>query len=138
MLHPQSASRCRHRLDVANACVTLRHYGQAVATLQDLRRTAPERLVHQRYARDILTAIIERRRTLSPEMRERADSMRLLYRGALGGHMPGLTLLTRVNRPRYQLLYPALRGFFWPEYGQRSYRAPSQFLRGAGAAFAGL
>lgn len=79
VLHPASASRCRHRLDVANALRQLRRYPEAVSIVQDLRRDAPEWLVQQRYARDILGRIIERRRTLTPEMRDLADFIRLPY-----------------------------------------------------------
>lgn len=79
VLHPASASRCRHRLDVANALRQLRRYPDAVAILQGLRRDAPEWLVQQRYARDILGQIIERRRTLTPEMRELADFIHVPY-----------------------------------------------------------
>lgn len=76
-LHPKSASRCRHRLDVANAQTQLRQYPAAIAAIQQLRHDVPEWLVQQRYARDILSAVIEHRRTLTPEMRELADFMHL-------------------------------------------------------------
>jgi transcriptional regulator with XRE-family HTH domain len=79
VLHPQSASRCRHRLDVANACVMLRRYDQAVTILRELRRDAPEWLPQQRYARDILGNVITKRRTLTPEMRDLADAVRVPY-----------------------------------------------------------
>jgi transcriptional regulator with XRE-family HTH domain len=67
----------RNRLDVAHAHAAVREYAEAVAVLQDVRATAPEWLAQQRYARDILGRIIERRRTLTPEMRELADAVRL-------------------------------------------------------------
>jgi transcriptional regulator with XRE-family HTH domain len=67
----------RHRLDMANAHVSLREYGAAVGVLQDVRRAAPEWLLQQRYARDILGRIVNRRRTLTPEMRDLADAVRL-------------------------------------------------------------
>jgi len=67
----------RHRLDVARAHVSLREYGEAVDVLQEIRAAAPEWLVQQRYARDILASVIEHRRTLTPEMRELADFVRL-------------------------------------------------------------
>jgi transcriptional regulator with XRE-family HTH domain len=67
----------RHRLDVANAHVSLKQYSEAVGVLQDIRLAAPEWLMQQRYARDILGRIIGRRRTLTPEMRELADAVRL-------------------------------------------------------------
>jgi transcriptional regulator with XRE-family HTH domain len=66
-----------HRLDVAGAHAALRHYPEAVAVLQDLRRQRPQWLPQQRHAADILTKIVHRRRTLTPEMRELADALHL-------------------------------------------------------------
>jgi transcriptional regulator with XRE-family HTH domain len=82
VLHPAHgaagrAGTCRHRLDVANALVQTRRYGEAVACMQDLRRAAPEWIVQQKYARDILREVIRKRRTLTPEMRELADVIKL-------------------------------------------------------------
>jgi transcriptional regulator with XRE-family HTH domain len=65
----------RHRLDVARACVMLRRHGDAVQVLEDIRRAAPEWLVQQRYARDTLGLVLERRRTLTAEMRQLADAV---------------------------------------------------------------
>jgi transcriptional regulator with XRE-family HTH domain len=67
----------RHRLDVARAHVALRQYGEAVDVLQGVRQAAPEWLVQQRYARDILAAVVDKRRTLTDEMRDLADAVRL-------------------------------------------------------------
>jgi transcriptional regulator with XRE-family HTH domain len=72
-------NRLRHRLDVANAHAMLRHHAEAIAVMQDTRSVAPEWLVQQRYARDILARIIGGRRTLSAEMREMADFVALPY-----------------------------------------------------------
>jgi transcriptional regulator with XRE-family HTH domain len=66
-----------HRLDVAQAYATLRQYPEAIDVLQQLRRARPQWLPHQRHAADILTKIIRRRRTLTPEMRGLADFMQL-------------------------------------------------------------
>jgi hypothetical protein len=66
-----------HRLDVAQAHVTLRQYPEAVSVLQQLRQERPEWLPRQRHASDILEKIIQRRRTLTPGMRELADLMHL-------------------------------------------------------------
>jgi hypothetical protein len=76
-LHPTSASRCRHRLDVASALTQRRRYPEAIAVIQDLRGIAPEWLIQQRYARDILTQIIKRRRTVTDDMRDLADFLHL-------------------------------------------------------------
>jgi transcriptional regulator with XRE-family HTH domain len=67
----------RHRLDVARAHVMLRQYAEAVEVLQDVRRDAPEWIVQQRGARDIVGAVVEHRRTLTDEMRDLADAVRL-------------------------------------------------------------
>jgi hypothetical protein len=66
-----------HRLDVACSHAALRQYSQAITVLQELRQARPEWLPQQRYAGDILTGIITRRRTLTPEMRDLAGFMRL-------------------------------------------------------------
>jgi transcriptional regulator with XRE-family HTH domain len=75
--YPRLVSRLRHHLDVASAHSLLGDYSEAFAVLQDVRQRAPEWLVQQHYARDIVTRIISRRRTLTPEMRDFADFMRL-------------------------------------------------------------
>ena len=67
----------RHRLDIAQAHLLIREYGKAVTVLTDIRRTAPEWFAQQRYAHDIVAGIIQRRRALTPEMRELADAVRL-------------------------------------------------------------
>jgi transcriptional regulator with XRE-family HTH domain len=67
----------RHRLDVANAHAITRDYTGAVTVLRDIQRNAPEWLAQQRYARDILSQIIGKRRTLTPGMRQLADAVRL-------------------------------------------------------------
>ncbi|MBF6083419.1 helix-turn-helix transcriptional regulator [Nocardia cyriacigeorgica] len=79
VLSPTAAGRLRHRLDVANAHTQLRQFGEAVQTLREVRSAAPEWLVQQSYARDILGRIVRERRTLTPEMRDLADSVRLDY-----------------------------------------------------------
>jgi len=76
-LQPQAHRYARHRLDVAAAHVALRQYPEAVAVLQDLRRARPQWLPQQRYAARILSKIIGRRRTLTAEMRDLADYLRL-------------------------------------------------------------
>jgi transcriptional regulator with XRE-family HTH domain len=69
----------RHRLDVAHAHTAVKQYPEALAVLQEVRRDLPEWIVKQRYARDILSKIVEKRRTLTPEMRELADFISLPY-----------------------------------------------------------
>lgn len=77
LLHPLSASRCRHRLDVAHARVMRRDYPEAIAIMQELRAQVPEWLVQQGYARTILARMRDHRRTMSKEMRDLADAVRL-------------------------------------------------------------
>ncbi|GGS98853.1 hypothetical protein GCM10010156_66230 [Planobispora rosea] len=79
VLHAHSASRNRHRLDVASALVATRRSAEALAVLQDLARIAPEWLPAQRYARDILGRLLNQRRTLTVEMRQLADMVGLAY-----------------------------------------------------------
>ncbi|MFI1799024.1 helix-turn-helix domain-containing protein [Streptomyces sp. NPDC020379] len=74
-LRPTSNNRNRHLLDVAEAHVRSRQYAEAVDILQTIRRAAPQWLPNQRYARDILGRVIDRRRTLTPEMRTLADAV---------------------------------------------------------------
>src|SRR5450755_1037470 len=79
VLPPADMNRLRHSLDVANAHAMLRQYEQAFATLREIQETAPEWIVQQRYARDVLGRIIGRRRTLPAEMRELADLIAVPY-----------------------------------------------------------
>jgi transcriptional regulator with XRE-family HTH domain len=68
-----------HRLDIASAHTALRQFPEAVAVLQKLRRERPQWLPHQRYASDILQKIIQRRRTLTPDMRDLAEFIGIPY-----------------------------------------------------------
>ncbi|MFF8784856.1 hypothetical protein [Streptomyces sp. NPDC015125] len=65
----------RHRLDVAKAHLLVRQYGEAVDTLTEIHVAAPEWLANQRYAQDIMGGVVERRRTLTPQMRVLADAL---------------------------------------------------------------
>ncbi|WP_130797242.1 helix-turn-helix domain-containing protein [Streptomyces otsuchiensis] len=67
----------RHMLDVAHAHAELRQPNDAMATLTHLHSTSPEWLAQQRYAGDVLTAVISRRRTLTDEMRQLAAALSL-------------------------------------------------------------
>jgi hypothetical protein len=78
-LRPTSNNRNRHRLDVAKANVKLRKRSEAFVILQEIRRTSPEWIVNQRLARDVLGEIVAKRRTLTSDMREMADFIRLEY-----------------------------------------------------------
>ena len=74
-MRPTSNNRNRHLLDVANAHVRTHRYAEAVNVLSGIRADAPEWLPHQRYARQILGDILDRRRTLTAEMRSLADTV---------------------------------------------------------------
>jgi transcriptional regulator with XRE-family HTH domain len=78
-LEPVGANRMRHRLDVANASVQLGRYDAALTEFQQVRQMAPEWLQHQRYGRTILGRIVAKRRTLTDDMRELADFVKLEY-----------------------------------------------------------
>ena len=53
----------------------VRQYGEAFDVLTRVRAESPERFAEQRYARDILSSIVAKRRTLTVEMREMTDAM---------------------------------------------------------------
>ncbi|MEU6185944.1 hypothetical protein [Nocardia sp. NPDC047038] len=78
-LRPTSDNRNRHLLDVAAAHSELRSYDTAFDVLVQLSREARPWLIEQRSAKDLLGRIITRRRTLTPEMRDLADLLRLEY-----------------------------------------------------------
>jgi transcriptional regulator with XRE-family HTH domain len=73
----EPVQRLRHRLDVVGAHVAMRQYAEGMAVLREIHQAAPQWLIHQRYARDILSQVVQRRRTLTAEMRELADAVRL-------------------------------------------------------------
>jgi hypothetical protein len=78
LVHAMSASVLRHRLDVAAAHSQIHGHGaDAVEVMEELRRKAPQWLAQQRYARDVLAVVIRRRRTLTPQMQDLADAVRL-------------------------------------------------------------
>ncbi|MFE6778159.1 hypothetical protein [Streptomyces sp. NPDC057702] len=74
-LRPTSNNRNRHLLDVADAHARTRQYGQAMEVLYGIQEASPEWLPQQRYARDIATRAMRRRRTLTPDMRRLADAI---------------------------------------------------------------
>jgi transcriptional regulator with XRE-family HTH domain len=76
-LRPTSDNRNRHLLDVSAAHLELREYDDAFGVLYGLSRDAGPWLAEQRMARTLLGRIIGRRRTLTAEMRDLADAVRL-------------------------------------------------------------
>ncbi|QLY34074.1 helix-turn-helix domain-containing protein [Nocardia huaxiensis] len=78
-LRPTSDNRNRHLLDVASAYLELRNYDAAFEVLQQLSREARAWLVEQRLTHDLLGRMIAKRRTLTDEMRELADLIKLDY-----------------------------------------------------------
>jgi len=77
IIHPLAASRCRHRLDVASALVMRNRYAEAMGLLRSLHSEVPEWLVEQRYARDIVREMIDKRRSPTREMLDIAAAVRL-------------------------------------------------------------
>jgi transcriptional regulator with XRE-family HTH domain len=74
----QSASKRRHRLDVASAHVMLRDRDEAVGVLSELKDQAPEWLAQQRTARDVLEALLPQwKRTIPRHVRDLADAVQL-------------------------------------------------------------
>lgn len=55
----------------------MRQYAEGIGVLSEIHAAAPQWLVCQRYARDIPGRVIQRRGTLTTEMRELADAVRL-------------------------------------------------------------
>jgi transcriptional regulator with XRE-family HTH domain len=76
-LRPTSDNRNRHLLDVSAAHLDMHHYDEALGVLDRLRHEAGPWLAEQGMARRLLAQIIDRRRTLTPEMRELAGAVRL-------------------------------------------------------------
>ncbi len=76
-LRPTSDNRNRHLLDVSAAHLELRDYDDAFGVLYGLSRDAGPWLAEQRMARNLLGRIVGHRRTLTGEMRELADAVRL-------------------------------------------------------------
>jgi hypothetical protein len=77
ILHPAAASRCRHRLVVAEAYVMLRRYAEAMEVFRGLQEDVPEWLAQQQYARTILRGITDQRRMLTREMIDLAEAINL-------------------------------------------------------------
>ncbi|WP_217189094.1 helix-turn-helix domain-containing protein [Streptomyces buecherae] len=76
-VRPGKAVRSRHKLDVAMAQARLRQFTEAFDTLATVQAGSPEWFPNQTPARDTLQAIIDGRRTLTPEMRRMADALRV-------------------------------------------------------------
>jgi len=76
-LRPTSDNRNRHLLDLSAAHLELRHYDEAFSILHGISQDAGPWLAEQRMARDLLGRIIDHRRTLTAEMRQLADAVRL-------------------------------------------------------------
>lgn len=74
---PATSDRNRHLLDVANAYARTKQYADCIDVLTGIQEASPQWLPHQRYARDILGLVVERRRTLTPQMRVLADAVGL-------------------------------------------------------------
>ncbi len=72
-----ASNQGRHHLNVADAHARLKQHGKAVKILHDLSQKRPEWLAQQRYARDIMGRVVGRRRSLTPEMQEVAEAVRL-------------------------------------------------------------
>ncbi|UQI48768.1 helix-turn-helix domain-containing protein [Streptomyces sp. HU2014] len=76
-VRPTSNNWNRHLLDVSHAHARTGQYGDAVAQLREIHAASPEWLPNQRFARDILNEVIAGRRTLTTEMRDLAEAVRL-------------------------------------------------------------
>lgn len=65
----------RHRLDVALAELRSGRAARAAEIIADVKQDAPRWLAQQRYGRDIVTELIEKRRRLSPVLASLADTV---------------------------------------------------------------
>ncbi|GLF93542.1 helix-turn-helix transcriptional regulator [Streptomyces yaizuensis] len=72
-LRPNGRNQNRHLLDIAHAHTKKGDFAEAFTKLEQVRATNPDWLSHQRYARDVLTLVLNGRRILTPEMRAMAD-----------------------------------------------------------------
>jgi hypothetical protein len=57
----------------------LRQYGDAFTIVREIQADAPQWLAQQQYARDVISKIIAKRRTLTEPMRDMADFLRVPY-----------------------------------------------------------
>ncbi|MBX7467659.1 helix-turn-helix transcriptional regulator [Streptomyces sp. NPDC048491] len=76
-VRPTTNNLNRHQLDVADAQAKTGDYTGSVARLLKIRRRYPEWLAHQRYAGDVVSRIAEKRRLITPELREVASVVRV-------------------------------------------------------------
>ncbi|MER0245104.1 helix-turn-helix transcriptional regulator [Streptomyces sp. HSW2009] len=76
-VRPTKSVRNRHELDIARAHARLGQFVEAFDKLSQVRKASPQWFPNQTFARDTLQAVIAGRRTLTPEMREMADALRL-------------------------------------------------------------
>lgn len=76
-LRPTSDNRNRHLLDVTAAHLDLRQHAAAIEVLHQLSAEAPAWLSRQPMASTLLARLIARRRVLTPQMRDLAETMRL-------------------------------------------------------------
>ncbi|MFJ2608047.1 helix-turn-helix domain-containing protein [Streptomyces sp. NPDC087425] len=67
----------RHGLDVASAHAKLGQFTEAFGKLSEIQADSPEWFPNQTSARDVLKAVIDGRRTLTPAMRTMAEAVQL-------------------------------------------------------------
>ncbi|MER7320960.1 helix-turn-helix transcriptional regulator [Streptomyces albidoflavus] len=76
-VRPTRSVRSRHGLDVANAHARLGQFTEAFGKLTEVQAGSPKWFLNQTSAQHTLQTIIDGRRTLTPEMRHMADTLRL-------------------------------------------------------------
>ncbi|MEU6057018.1 helix-turn-helix domain-containing protein [Streptomyces sp. NPDC047097] len=74
---PSASVRARHGLDVASAHARLGQYTEAFGKLSEVQAGSPEWFPNQSPARDVLHSVVSGRRTLTPEMRQMAETLQL-------------------------------------------------------------
>ncbi|MFE3069172.1 helix-turn-helix domain-containing protein [Streptomyces sp. NPDC059247] len=76
-VRPCSSVQNRHGIDVAYAHAKLGGFAEAFGQLTKVQTRAPEWFPYQTAAQDALRAIVDGRRTLTPEMRHMAETLNL-------------------------------------------------------------
>ncbi|MFE5330038.1 helix-turn-helix domain-containing protein [Embleya sp. NPDC056575] len=75
---PSPNTQNRHRLDIALAQAHVGEFGEAMTEMRTVLQAAPEWVRHQSLARDVVRLILKKRkRTLTTDMRELADHLRV-------------------------------------------------------------
>ncbi|KUF18814.1 helix-turn-helix domain-containing protein [Streptomyces silvensis] len=76
-VRPTTNNWHRHLLDVSYAHAKKGQHAEAIDKMLKIRKISAQWLPHQRFARDVLAEVVKGRRTLTDDMRDLADLVRL-------------------------------------------------------------